>query len=318
MTVEVGGAGSMGLAFEATLGTYVAPTVWVPIRSETLQYVSEPYYRMNLRGQAGRTGVLPGYSHVEGDIEFEVTADEVLRFLYASRMNPSKTGTGPYTYTFTPANVAKTSTGAGASTRKTLSIHVKRGGEVFAYVGCAVGQWTFSVDDSGVLVATVSIVGVNEASQAAASESWPTSTPYGPGKVTVELPSSSARADAATATLTINDNLVAANRLNGTRFAAYCNWGERETTASLEVDFDLRSIDYNPFQSGAIRTLKLVGENNANSDSVTVLYNAVSVDAVPVNLAGLGEVNRYSLNMHGFYNTADEYTITVKSNVNIT
>ena len=131
MTIEVGGAGYLGVGFETTLGTFVAATKWIPIRSESLVVAEDKQYRMNLRGLADRSGALLSYTHVEGDIEFEVNPEFLPYFLYASRCSITKSGSGPYTYVFTPAHVAKTTTAAGTTTRKTLSIIVQRSGERF-------------------------------------------------------------------------------------------------------------------------------------------------------------------------------------------
>jgi hypothetical protein len=40
-TPGLGGGGSVGLAFETTMGTYIAPTIFVPIISESLEYTAE-------------------------------------------------------------------------------------------------------------------------------------------------------------------------------------------------------------------------------------------------------------------------------------
>ncbi len=316
MTVEVGGAGTLGLAFETTLGTYIAPTKWIPIRSESLELMEDKVWRKNLRGKADITGAIQGYLHVEGEVEFEVTADYLLYFLYASRATPAKAGAGPYTYTFTPAHVAKATTGAGPTTRKTLSVLATRGGNPMAYTGLSVGQLAFTVD-AGVLICTASMIGVSESAQASAAATYPVSDPYGPGKVTLEIPNGTPRADVATMTLNINDNLVAANRLNGSRNAAYQNWGEREVTLTCEADFDTLT-DFTVFTAQTFQTAELLASNDPSDDEVSILLNATVEEAYKINLAGLGEVNKASLNFHGIFDTTDAYTTTVKTNENIT
>jgi hypothetical protein len=281
-----------------------------------LELVEDKYYRRNIRATADRTGVLQGYNHVEGDVELEVTANEIVRLLYASRVTPAKSGVGPFTYTFTPAGVAKTTTAAGASTRKTLSIHVERSGVIFGYVGCSVTQWAFTVD-GGVLIATATIFGSDEAPQASAPPTWPTTIPFAPGKVTLEFPDATPRADVDTFNLTINDNGSAANRLNGTRKAAYITWGEREVTVSYEADFD-NATDYNVYKNQTIQVLEVLGSNSATDDEISIKLNAVAIDAYPVGLSGFGDIVRTSINGHAFYNTTDAYTIVVKSTVDIT
>jgi len=316
VTVEVGGAGSVGFAFESTLGTYVAPTKWIPIRSETLANPEDKVYRTNIRGVADRSGAIQGYVHVEGDIVFEVSSDILPYFMYAARVVPVKSGAGPWTYTFTPAHVAKATTAGGTTTRKTLSILTQRGGNPMAYTGCSVGQLSLTVE-GGVLVCTASMVGVNEAAQSPATPAWPTNAPFGPGKVTLEIPTSTVRGDADTFTLVINDNLVAANRLNGQRFAAYQNWGEREVTLSVETDFDVLT-DFNAFVAQTLQAITLKAIGTPSSDELSIVLNAGVTDSYVVNLSSLGDVNRGVINYHGIYNTGDAYTVVCKTTENIT
>lgn len=315
MTVEVGGAGTIGVAFEAALGTFVAPVKWIPVRSESLQKMEGKVYRTNIRGLAGRSGVIQGYTHTEGDITFEVTSDVLPYFLYAARTVPVKTGgPAPFTYSFTPAHVAKASTAAGAN-RKTLSMLVTRGGQPRGFVGLSVGQLAFTVD-AGVLLCTASMVGTEEATQSSGSPTWAASTVFGPGKVTLEIPTATPRADMDTFSLTINDNLSPANRLNGQRAAAYQNWGERETTLTCEADFDTLT-DFNVFNNQTIQAVTLKAINTALSDELAIVLNATAMDSYAYPLASLGDVNRASLAFHGFHNTTDEYTITVKTSEDV-
>lgn len=316
MTIEVGGAGELGMAFETTLGTFVAPAKWIPIRSESLQLVEDKIYRTNIRGLAERSGAIPGYTHVEGDIVFEVTPDALLYFLYSGRYSIVKTGAGPYEYVFTPVAVAKTSTAVGATTRKTLSILIERGGNGFGYVGMALGQISLTVD-GGVLIATASMVGVDEDTQSLAAATYGTVQPMGPGNLTLEVPDATARADADTFTATINDNLVNANRLNGQRKAAYQNWGEREITLDFEIDFDTRTGDYTKFRAQTIEAVTLIGTSPTTNEDFELAFSGYVIDSVATPLAGLGEVNRATISGHGIYNSAASHTWTVNSTTSI-
>src|SRR5438067_1784517 len=128
MPFDLAGNGALGVATETTYGTFTAPTKWIPIRSESLRKVENKIYRTNIRGLADRSGAIQGYYHIEGDITFEVTADSLVYFMYASRVVPAKGALagGGYPYTFTPASVASPTTAAGIAVRKSLSIQVNR------------------------------------------------------------------------------------------------------------------------------------------------------------------------------------------------
>lgn len=316
MTVEVGGAGTLGLGWETTLGTYAAPTKWVRINSESLEKVEDKVYRMALRGTADRTGAIQGYTHVQGDIVFEVSPDVLVWFLYASRCLIAKVTGPPIVYTFTPAHIAKASTGTGATTRRTLSALVARSGNPMAYTGLSVGQLAFSLNN-GVLVCTASMIGVDESAQSAGTPTFPAQTVVGPGMLSIEVPTATARADADTFGLTINDNLSPANRLNGQKKAAYQNWGEREVTVSMETDFDPLT-DFNAFVAQTVQAITIKGIVTASVEQVIVTINAAIQDANPVFLGGLGDVNRQSLSYHGIYNTTDVYSIAVTTAESIT
>lgn len=310
MTVEVGGAGTLGVAPEVTFGTYVAPTKWIPIRSESLNLVEEKIWRTNIRGLAGRSGAVQGYTHIEGEITFEVTPDSLIYFLYAMRTTPSRTGAGPYEYTFVPAHVAKTTTAAGVTNRKTLSILVNRGSNPRGYVGCAVGSLNLTVDN-GLMMATVSVVGSDVATQSAGSPTWSTGEPLGPGDITLEVPTATPRADADTFNFTINDNLTFANRLNGQRKAAYNNWGERETAWSYEFDYDTQA-DYDAFIAQTIRSITLKGILSGTED-ITVTTLTTASESHVTNLSSLGDVNRAVVEAHAFHSTVNEYSVVVKT-----
>ncbi len=43
MPAGLGGGGSVGVAFETTMGTYVAPSVFVPILDEDFIYTESKY-----------------------------------------------------------------------------------------------------------------------------------------------------------------------------------------------------------------------------------------------------------------------------------
>ena len=319
MTVDIGGAGALGIGFETTLGTYIAPQKWIPIRSESLTKAEDKIYRTNIRQSADRTGAVKGYQHVEGDVTFEVSADVLPYFLYIARTVPVKTGAmAPWTYTFAPAHTAKATTATGTNTRKTATIHIIKGGHHRGFLGCSVGQLAFTLD-SGLLMCTASIIGVNEpdADQTTATPAWTTNTPpFGPGDITLEIPTGTPRGDADTFSMTINDNLAHQNRLNGQRFAAYQNWGERETTLSAEADFD-NLTDYNVFTGQTQQAITFKATHSA-SDEITIVYNAAIQDGFMANLSGLGDIVRMAMEYHTIHATTESYSIVVKTAESIT
>jgi len=110
----------------ATPGVYAAPTKFFPFNSESLASTQETVFRRPIRQSADIIGAVPGFFHVEGDVEMEALEDVLVYFLYASRTLFVKTGTAPnFTYTITP-------TAAGIP-NKTLSLTMVRNNIVFGF-----------------------------------------------------------------------------------------------------------------------------------------------------------------------------------------
>jgi hypothetical protein len=83
MAVGIHAQGFMGIAHESTQGTYIAPTKFFPIRSETLTYQQDTQWRRVIRGLADNLGAIKGNSHVEGNIVMELMEDALPYFLSA-------------------------------------------------------------------------------------------------------------------------------------------------------------------------------------------------------------------------------------------
>src|ERR1700712_2562342 len=121
-----GAQGFMGIALETTPGTYQAPTLYVPIESEGLNYMQDTVWRRPIRQSADIIGAVDGNSRVEGDISGEAFEDVVATFLRAARTTFTKAGTTPnFTYTIVGS--------PNAVPAKTLSITVIRNGIPFGY-----------------------------------------------------------------------------------------------------------------------------------------------------------------------------------------
>lgn len=312
MPQELMGQEVVGLSFETTIGTYGGtPLKWIPVRSESLAVVEDKTYRQNLRANVDRRINNQGPYHIEGDIEFEVTADVLVYILYLCRMTPSRTGAGPYTYTFAPAQSGRPSTAAtGVTVRRTGSFLIGRSARPFGYLGCSVSQLAFSYDNF-TLICTASIIGMAEAQQTIPAQTWPTSLPYGPVQNTVELPSASARGDVSSLSFTINDNGQAEQRINGTRAAAFTRWADREVTLNMEFDFDALT-DYNAFLGQTVQNLIVKSSRVPASDEVKFTFNNTVMDTyVPGGGGGQGDLIMATADMHATVDTLDPYSIAV-------
>lgn len=316
MTVGLAGCGFMGIALETVSGTYVPPTKFVPLRSESINYMQDTTWRRPIAQTVDITAAIPGNVHVEGDVEIEATPDTCVFFHHIMRGALVKSLAGPYLYTYTGVCGA---TGANTASGKTASITIVRNtGQVFAYVGCLVGQANYTVDN-GALVATYSIIGTDEASQASPTPTWPTSIPFGAGEIALEVPTGAQIFDTEGFETTINDNAEPQFRMvtgAGARGARFVKFGEREVTMSVERDFDTRT-DYDDFKAYTAQSITWAATKNAN-ETMTFLMGAAIKDTYEVNLSGQGDLVRASVSYQAIRAASgNAYTMAIKTAENI-
>lgn len=313
MAAGIGAAGIVGVAREATPGTYVAPEKFIPINSENLSFNQETIFTRPIREVADVVNAVAGNVAVEGDIEFYVTHDTLPYLLYGMRGTVGKAGTGDITYTLTPTHVGQKS---GANS--TLSITVERNGIVFGYTQCVIGQLELTVSD-GIFVATASILAQDEAVQSSPSATWPTTVPFGAGEYTIEIPTASQVYDVDTFTFTVNDNPEHAYRLrdNG-RGAQFTKFGEREVTLALERDFDART-DYDAFKALTAQSIKIRAEQTATRYVEFEIHSAIK-DTYEVGLDGQGDLVRAAIDYVGIWSQTDSesYNLVVATDEDIT
>jgi hypothetical protein len=316
MAPGLAGCGYLGIALETTSGTYVPPTKYVPLRSESLAYQQDTVWRRPIAATVDITAAIPGNVHVEGDIEFEVTPDVAVYFHHLMRGAVDKTGAGPYTYTYTGVCGA---TGANTAGGKTASITIVRNtGQVFGYVGCLVGQVAYTVDN-GALVGTYSIVGTDEASQSAPTPSWGTSIPFGAGEIGLEIPTGAQIFDTEGFDCTINDNAEPQFRMvtgAGARGARFVKFGEREVTLSVERDFDTRA-EYDAFKAYTAQSITWKAEKSANESMEFTMPSSIK-NSYEVALSGQGDLVRASVEYMGVRSAggnAYEMVITTAENI---
>lgn len=284
MAVGLGAGGALGVALEtaAAPGTWVAPTQWVPILNENLNYAESRYFSEAIKQKTIHQGAVPGYYHVEGDVGMEFDTRFVPYFLHGSRLSVTKTGTGPWTYKFVPSSGATI-----PASNRTLSITVVRNGVVYGYFGCQITSFDITID-AGVLRFNCHVIGRGEASQTA-SPAYLAAQILGAQAHTISV-GDGAQASGAMAgvtpvldfngfTFAVDDNGAAQNRIIAARSAAYISYGVTAASVTTQLDFQNRT-EYDKFVSAASKKVQLVssGAVPAN-DAVTVnVYNSVYED----------------------------------------
>lgn len=300
MPAGLGGGGSVGLAFETVMGTYVAPVIYVPILNESLRYTEDKYYSEQLRQQTIVSDVKSSYYHVEGDIELEVDPRDHIYWLYASRHTIAKSGAGPFVYTFTPSSAGSASTAAGTTTPKTLSITIVRNELIFGYLGCVVSGFEYTIED-GVLRCTLSIMGIAEAVQSNPTEAWVAPDLLGADAHRIYLAASAVTPTFGAVdtgfngfTFRANYNAEAQNRIHAQRSASYISFGVTEAEFESELDF-LTRADYDNMVANTTRAIKMESSNGgvtfaAGTSGLKIQGNRVSYDAYDIGLEGMGDL----------------------------
>src|SRR5262252_2647266 len=310
MPVGFGAQEIVGVAAETVVGTYLAPTHWMLLRSESFKYVQDTVWRRPLRGIADIAGPVQGNSHIEGDFEVEVTEDILPQLLRAARGTQVVAGTTPKTYTFTPSAVAIPA--------KTMSISVSRAGVVFGYVGCIITSMEFSMDN-GLLIAKFSILGQDEATQTALTPTYVVTPPYGSGQYSLEIPTATPVTDTDAFTLTIDDSGEAQYRIKNNRFMQFAKYGERTVVLKVSRDFVDR-VEYDAFKVLTSKAIKLSATKSASA-SVTFEVKAAIVDTYDIGgTTGQGDLVRADVTYNGVFDsgTSTPYTIVCVTNATIT
>lgn len=314
MPAGLGGGGKVGLGIETVPGTYVAPTIFVPVLNESLMYSEDKYYSEQIRQETIHSDVKSSYYHVEGTVSMEADPTNLPYWLGASRHD--YTGTG--TYVFAPNNA-----GSSEGCPFTLSITVVRNDVVFGYVGCVVGSFEFTIVD-GVLQVNMDVLGIGEAEEATPSPTWPAPDLLGADAHRIFLAASGVTPTFAGADINFNGytfranfNAEAQNRIRADRQASYISFGITEAEVESELDF-LDRTDYDNMVANTTRAIRLLSTNGgatlaAATSAVQIDANRVSYDSYDVGLEGMGD-----LIMAGFTGRVigiaggDAYKISVK------
>ena len=289
----------------ATPGVYAVPTKFFPFMSESLASVQETIFRRPIRQNADVIGAVPGNFHVEGDIDIEALEDVIVYFIYSSRTTFLKTGTSPnFTYTITP-------TSAGIP-NKTLSLTMVRNGIVFGFTGMVTSSFVFSIEE-GLLKLSISLLGRDEAVASLPTATWPTTTPFGAGQYSVEIPTATPVTDTDSFEFSVEDNAEAQFRLKTPgRGAQFIKYGERTSTLSLERDFDSRA-DFDAFKAITAQSITLTATKGANN-SISMLAPVAIKDTYEIANSGQGDLVRASISYQNVIDgTGKSWQIVVKT-----
>jgi len=297
-------------------GVYTPPIKYFPITSESLKYVQATQWRRPIRQSVDNIGGVPGNVHVEGDIVIEGLTDAMVYFHRAGRAGLVKTGpvSGKYQYVYTPT--------AAATAGRTLSITVIRNGVVFGYTGCTVGTMKYGISN-GMLVATYSIIGMDETVQTMPTPVWTTNQlqPFGAGEYDVEIPTGTQVYDSDTFEFTSTDNATPNYRLkNNGRGAQFVSYKERTVTMTLNRDFQDRT-DYDAFKALTAQGIRVKATKSVTAEVFQLdIIAGVKDTFEAAGLSAQGDLLQSKIAYQGTLDpaTGNAWTLTITTAENMT
>ncbi len=163
MTKFVGRRGTLGIAIEATRGTAVAPTYWLPF--VTMSFFDRTETAREEQGMgniADSDSIYVTMKMGEGDIESQLY-DQALGYILTSLLGaaPSTAGSNPYTHTFTLSSTNQA---------KTLSLYWQDPDRNYMFTFATVESLQITVEPSGIVDYTIHF-------KSKVAKNWATLTP---------------------------------------------------------------------------------------------------------------------------------------------
>lgn len=152
MSVQASVRSYLGIAKEATKGTVVAPTDFIPITKDSFKPVDviDPLYDMGLRGSnVVNYNYIPGRAHSTVDFTSSVFADTVGYALTGIMGAVATTGaSAPYTHTVSLKNASATASDAQPISYTLTDFYVAN---VRSYPGCQFSDFSLKFNADGML-----------------------------------------------------------------------------------------------------------------------------------------------------------------------
>lgn len=327
MPAGLSGSGWLGFAFETVKGTYVPPTVYIPILSESFRYVEDRYFSPQIREDTIVSDVKQGYYHIEGDFEMEVDARFVPYLLYCTRHTIVKSGAGPFVYTFVPSDAGSSSTAASGAVQRTASITIERNNIEFGYSGCTLGTLRLFIDE-GILKLGGTLIGEKDNVASGDTPTWSAPVLFGADATAISTGASGLTPTYAVVNdfngfeFEANFNAEAQNRIRRDRSASYVSFGETELSLTTELDF-IDKTEYDAFVATTQKAIKLESYPGAtyaaSTEAIQLQVFRGVYETYDLGLSGLGDLIMAGVTMRGIgIAGGDGYKIEVKTATAIT
>src|SRR3990167_11542460 len=143
---------SLGVGKETVWGTKVTPTLFLPIRSETIDLKKTLIQRPGVRKKRCRTQPVLGGWRSDGDIVFEVDPDNIGLITGMSLGSESTVAvlstSAAYRHQFKIASVSLPS----------FTTEIDKQAKTFEYGGCTINRYSLSYQPNELLLCTIGVV----------------------------------------------------------------------------------------------------------------------------------------------------------------
>lgn len=262
-------AGQAGYVSETVPGTAVTVAKFLPILSSNLgQKIDRIPYRGHRAGRRVSHGWKPGKKDISGNVVMEFpTADvaTLLRHMMGGAA-AAPTGAGPYTHSFTPADL---------QLAKSMTWQIGRPDQAgtvqpFTYAGCKVASWEIGASIGDAVMLTLDLVGMSEVTGTAlATASYTGQAPFVFTEAAVTIAGSAANVTEFTLS---GDNGLNTDRyrLGSASRAEPIEASRRDYSGSVTIEFAALT-DYNRFVNGTEAAMVLTC--TSGTDILTVTTN---------------------------------------------
>ena len=297
-----GGADAqLGFKSESTVGTAVTVDKFLPFRSENIKNNIEYLDTQTLSARRTVRMVVAGTKGVEGSITTELPNTTIATLLKHMFGTVGTTGTGPYTHTYSPADL----------TGDSLTIQVGRPDQAstvqpFTYAGCKINTWELSANEGEIAHLTLNVLGMTETTATAlATASFDSAwSPFvfTHGTVTVAAGAQDYVRDF---NLSADNKIEQRFRMGSATSKQPLEIGVREYTGTITADFN-GLTDYARYTGGTQAALVLTFNNG--TQTLTITMNVIFTGETPE--VGVPELVAQALPFRVMSSTSDAAAIT--------
>jgi hypothetical protein len=283
--------GHLGMAFETTYGTAVAPAVFIPYETIKVEDSIKKVTDESRRGVLSKTFAVYNATR-EGKVEFETLAyPELLGYFFKAALGQDTvTGTSPYTHTFKVVNSA-----APSMTLSDNNTVTQRN-----YAGALLDELTLKYDTESVMKVSTKWISKASVTTTTATNTYTATNPFMGYAATLSLNSVS--------NLNMVGGEVKIKRESKLLFTAN-NTQDPSKAASSRIDitgkltFDVEDeTEFALFTAGTQGALVLTFTRDANT---TLTITCTKADITKANIDRSQEFLRVDLEFKAMYNTTD-------------